>query len=74
MSEADKLAARLPVFGRVQRLLEAIAQSDSQYSDEAESLLLELSELEIERTHDEAIAEGVLTVRGKDGRPVAWIV
>ena len=62
----DKLAARLPVLGRVRLYLEQKAAAGDL---EAEELLLEVDALFLDQAREEAVAEVV--IRTKSG---AWIV
>lgn len=57
----DKLAARLPIFGRVQLYLE---QRAAEGDEQAEALLLEIESLGIEQIHEEAVAEGIIKPKG----------
>ncbi len=57
----DRLFAQSPVFNRVKLLIELIASdSESDYSESAQSLLYDLEDLEIEQAYSEAIAEGAI--------------
>lgn len=66
MNEVDRLAARLPIFGRVRLYLEQRAAAGD---EQAEDLLAEVDTLLIEHAHEEAITEGIITRVGN-----AWIV
>ena len=57
----DRLFSQLPVFRQCKALIEAIAaDTASPYSEQAEAILYDLEDLEIEQVYEEAIAEGVI--------------
>lgn len=57
----DRLFSKLPVFNQCKALIEAIASDKSSvYSEQAETILYDLEDLEIEQVYEEAIAEGVI--------------
>jgi len=67
----ERLFARLPLLCQVQRYLEARAEAGD---PEAESLLHDMAGLECDRVLVDAIAEGVISAPGADGKSSAWTV
>lgn len=61
----DRLFSQLPVFRQCKALIEAIAvDTNSPYFEQAEAILYDLEDLEIEQVYEEAIAEGVVKTEG----------
>jgi hypothetical protein len=60
----DRLFQQSPVFTRVKHLIEAIAHSDSEFSEQAESLLYQLEDLFIEESYKEAVLDGAIELKG----------
>lgn len=59
----DRLFSKLPVFSKCLTLLQIAAEQPDRlhlFKDAIEAVILELEELEIERVHEEAIAEGLV--------------
>ncbi len=59
----DRLFQQSPIFIRVKHLIEAIAHSKSEFSEQSEALLYELENLFIEESHKEAVLDGVIEVK-----------
>lgn len=73
----ERLFAQLPVFHRVKLLLQSMAEDVNvppQWRELIEAELLGLEELEIDRIHEEAVAEGVIVLKGDSGESTAWII
>jgi hypothetical protein len=60
----DRLFQQSPIFVKVKTLLEAIAYSNSEFSEQSEALLYELEDLLIEESHKEAVLDGAIEVKG----------
>jgi hypothetical protein len=60
----DRLFQQSPVFIRVKFLIEAIAHSESEFSEQAEALLYELEDLFIEESYKEAVLDGAIELKG----------
>ncbi|HEY9598192.1 MAG TPA: hypothetical protein V6D33_11035 [Cyanophyceae cyanobacterium] len=66
----ERLFAQLPVLGRAKVAIQMLLEGHPQGQEYAESVLIELEELEIEQAYEEARIEGALP-EPKSG---AWIV
>jgi hypothetical protein len=60
----DTLFVRSPVFIKIKHLIEAIAHSNSEFSEQAEALLYELEDLLIEESINEAVLDGAIEIKG----------
>ena len=74
MIDEDRIFAQSSTYARCRAFLERITADDSPYSEAASALLLDMDSLGIERDRAEAIKDGIIEIRGKDGTPTAWIV
>ena len=74
MIDEDRIFAQSSTYARCRAFLERLAADDSPYAEAAAALLMDMDSLGIERDRGEAIKDGIIEIRGKNGKTTAWIV